>query len=39
MIFRRICDDVNSMSATELAGFDILGRIPLKDRETGKEYR
>lgn len=23
----------------ELAGFEIIGRIPLKDRETGKEYR
>lgn len=26
-------------ATAELAGFDILGRIPLKDRETGKEYR
>lgn len=23
----------------ELAGFEIIGRIPLRDKETGKEYR
>ena len=26
-------------ATAELYGFDIIGRIPLKDRETGKEYR
>lgn len=26
-------------ATAELAGFDIIGRIPLRDRETGKEYR
>lgn len=25
--------------AAELAGFEIIGRIPLRDIETGKEYR
>ena len=36
----RISSLIPILRATaELAGFDILGRIPLKDRETGKEYR
>lgn len=26
-------------ATAELAGFDIIGRIPLRDRDTGKEYR
>lgn len=26
-------------ATAELAGFDIIGRIPLRDRATGKEYR
>lgn len=26
-------------ATAERAGFDIIGRIPLKDRKTGKEYR
>ena len=36
----RISSLIPILRATaELAGFDIIGRIPLKDRETGKEYR
>ncbi len=26
-------------SAAAMVGFDIIGRIPLRDKETGKEYR
>ena len=26
-------------ATAELAGFEIIGRIPLKDKKTGKEYR
>ena len=26
-------------ATAELAGFDIIGRTPLRDRDTGKEYR
>ena len=26
-------------ATAELAGFDIIGRIPLRDWDTGKEYR
>ena len=36
----RISSLIPILRATaELAGFDIIGRIPLKDKATGKEYR
>lgn len=36
----RISNLVPLLRATaEGAGFDIIGRIPLRDRKTGKEYR
>ena len=36
----RVSSLVPVLRATaELAGFEIIGRIPLKDKATGKEYR